>query len=192
MLGWPPLFLVKNEAAPPSAASLRPLPPLLIFITVSVNGHTRVFFSYIGLLHSSPAFAEGGVASSQSIYIPLLLSTPIREEDITPAHHPTGLGMLGWEGAMLSPQKNIISIAVSCIGRKFRGWNDLFSSRQEGMVTWAALLGSLACQCAHEHLKYRWKRGDGVLVCRFMQILFIHQMSTWLSLLPLPHTLSGW
>lgn len=34
--------------------------------------------------------------------------------------------MLGWEGAMLSPQKNIISIAVSCIGRKFRVWNDLF------------------------------------------------------------------
>lgn len=113
------------------------------------------FFSYIGLLHSSPAFAEGGVASSQSIYILLPLSSPIREEDITPAHHPTGLGMLGWEGAMLSPQKNIISIAVSCIGRKFSGWNNLFSSRQEGMVTWAALFGSLACQCAHQHLKYR-------------------------------------
>lgn len=82
-LGWPPLFLVKNEAAPPSAAPLPPLPPLLIFIAISANGHTHGFF-YIGLLHSGPAFAEGGVQSPPSSYIPLPLSSPVSGEDVTP------------------------------------------------------------------------------------------------------------
>lgn len=159
MLGWPPLFLVKNEAAPPSAASLPPLPPLLIFIAISANGHTHGFFilGFFTLVQHLPR--EG--SSHHRVFISLYRCRPLSVVKTSPpAHYPRGSGTLGWEGVRLERP---------------------FSYRQEGMVTRAALYGSLACQYAHQHLKYRWKRGDGVLVCRFMQILFIHQMSTWLS-----------
>lgn len=53
---------------------------------------------------------------------------------------------------------------------------------------------SLACQYGHQPSKYPWNRGDGALVCRYMQVLFIHQVGTWLSVPVLAQSSwwSGW
>lgn len=171
VLGWPLLFLVKKEAAPPSAASLRALPPSWSFIAVSANGHTHGV--YIGFLHSGPAFSEGGV-KPPSLHrchppsdITALIIPEVREWAMGGCH-------------ACSPEECYFH---RCF---LRWWNIQrlerpLSRRQEGTVTRAALSRSLACQYAHQRFKYRCKRGDGGSVCRFMQMLFIHPMSTWLS-----------
>lgn len=67
----------------------------LLMDTLVCGVFLLVLFVFIGLLHSGPAFAEGGVRSppSVSLYCSQIL---ISGEDVSPAHYLRGLGTLGW------------------------------------------------------------------------------------------------